>query len=83
MAKNALFSEMVKASDRTFFLDIKEASNGSHYISITESKKAKEGDNYENTRMLLFQNDVTKFQEAFNRLVANMPAPIPGAGKPA
>lgn len=83
MAKNALFSEMVKASDRTFFLDIKEASNGNHYITITESKKAKEGDNYETTRILLFQNDVDKFQEAFNRLVANMPAPVSASGKTA
>lgn len=73
MSKTSLFSEMVKASDRTYFMDVKAASNGTNYVTITESKKAKEGDNYENNRILIFQNEVPRFKEAFERLVANMP----------
>lgn len=73
MSKTSLFSEMVKANDRTYFMDVKSASNGTNYVTITESKKAKEGDNYENNRILIFQSEVPRFKEAFERLVANMP----------
>ncbi|NUQ26268.1 MAG: DUF3276 family protein [Saprospiraceae bacterium] len=72
MPKNALFSETVKASDRHYFMDVRSASNGSQYVTITESKKNKESNEFENNRILVFPRDLPQFKEALDRLVANM-----------
>ncbi len=36
------FSRVVKAKDRTYFVDVKDARNNSSYLIVTESKKSKE-----------------------------------------
>ncbi len=72
MPKNALFSETVKASDRHYFMDVREANNGSNYVTITESKKNRESNEYETNRILVFPKDLPQFKEALDRLVANM-----------
>lgn len=70
MEKNDLYSEMVRAKSRTFFMDIRQASNGSNYISITESRKTKEGD-YQTSRIMIFKEDLKPFQEGLGRLLEN------------
>lgn len=68
MEKNDLYSEMVRANGRTYFMDIRKASNGSNYISITESRKSKEGE-FQNSRVMIFKEDLNSFQEGFTRLL--------------
>ena len=41
---DSLFSKTVKAGDRTYFIDVKEAKNKAKYLTIAESKLAKEGE---------------------------------------
>lgn len=81
MPKNALFSETVKASDRHYFMDVREANNGSQYLTITESKKNKESNEFENNRILVFPRDLPQFREALDRLVANMQVAQPETAK--
>ena len=38
MQNNAIYSTMVRAGRTTYFVDVKEAKNGSKYISISEHR---------------------------------------------
>lgn len=58
-----LFNRMVKAGRRTYFVNVKEASNGSKYMTITESKLV-EKDKFERFRIMIFQNKMGEFVEA-------------------
>src|SRR5512141_2054816 len=40
----AIFSKSLKAGDRTYFIDIKEAKNKTKYLSISESRPSKDGE---------------------------------------
>ncbi len=68
MEKNDLYSEMVRANSRTYFMNVRQASNGSNYISITESRKTKEGE-FQTSRIMIFKEDLKSFNEAFTRLL--------------
>jgi hypothetical protein len=64
---DALFSKTIKAGDRTYFIDVKEAKNKSKYLTIAESKLAKEGDKkFSRTSVMVFDNQVEKFREAID-----------------
>jgi len=52
--KEALFSKMVKAGAKTYFIDVREAKNSDNkYVTISESQK-KEDNTYSRSRVLLF-----------------------------
>ena len=38
MLNNAIYSTMVRAGRTTYFIDVKEAKNGTKYISISEHR---------------------------------------------
>jgi len=64
---DALFSRAIKAGDRTYFIDVKEAKNKSKYLTIAESKPAKEGDKkFTRSSVMIFDNQVEKFREAID-----------------
>ncbi len=63
MEKQMLFTETVKGESRTFFFDLKEASNGKPYLCINESSKDKEGD-FKRSRIFVFEEDFEKFASA-------------------
>lgn len=60
---NELFSRMVKAGQRTYFVSVREASNGNKYVTITESKRV-EKDKFERFRIMVFQDKIRDFVEA-------------------
>lgn len=68
MEKNDLYSEMVRASGRTYFMNIRQASNGKNYITITESRKTKEGE-FQKSRVMIFKEDLQSFQAGFTRML--------------
>jgi hypothetical protein len=70
---DALFSKTIKASDRTYFIDVKEAKNKSKYLTIAESKKAKEGDKkFSRSSVMIFDNQAEKFREAFDEAIQKL-----------
>jgi hypothetical protein len=67
----SLFSKTVKAGKTTYFIDVREAKNKNKYISIAESTLAKEGEEKKFTRknIMIFDNQLEKFREAFNEAI--------------
>lgn len=67
----SLFSRTVKAGKTTYFIDVREAKNKNKYISIAESTLAKEGEEKKFTRknIMIFDNQLDKFREAFNEAI--------------
>ncbi|TXB63017.1 DUF3276 family protein [Phaeodactylibacter luteus] len=63
MEKQVLFTETVKCEGRTYFFDLKEASNGKPYLCISSSSKNKEGE-FERNRIFIFDGDFERFAQA-------------------
>ena len=62
---DALFSKTIKAGDRTYFIDVKEAKNKSKYLTIAETKPSKEGEKkFTRSSVMIFDNQADKFREA-------------------
>jgi len=62
---DALFSKTLKTNDRTYFFDVKEAKNKSKYLTIAETKAAKDGEKkFTRSSVMVFDNQIEKFQEA-------------------
>ena len=77
----AVFSKSLKAGDRTYFIDVKEAKNKSRYLTIAESKPArqengkpaKEGDKkYTRSSVMIFDNQLEKFRDALQEALGHM-----------
>ncbi|UCE67514.1 MAG: DUF3276 family protein, partial [Candidatus Zixiibacteriota bacterium] len=60
--KKAIFSRTIKASSRTYFIDVKETSKGGKYLTICESRKV-DGD-WQKNRIIVFDNDIPSFFQA-------------------
>jgi hypothetical protein len=68
---DALFSKTIKAGDRTYFIDVKEAKNKSKYLTIAESKPSKEGDKkFTRSSVMVFDNQVPKLKEALDEALS-------------
>jgi hypothetical protein len=64
---NPIFSKTIKAGDRTYFVDVKEAKNKSKYLTISESKLAKEGEKkFTRSSVMVFDKQVPKLKEALD-----------------
>lgn len=60
--QDKVFSKMLKAGGKNYFFDVKTASNGSNYLTITDSYKNKEGQNVTN-RTMIFKDHIQGFME--------------------
>jgi len=60
-----LFTEKVVAGSRTYFLDVKEAKDGTRYLVISESRKT--GSKYEHSRVMIFEEHLEAFAKAFQK----------------
>ena len=79
-----LFSRMVKAGRRIYYVDVKQDRRGGYYVSVTESKRvrdAQEGQSplFEKHKIFLYREDVYKFMEAFSA-AADFAVKQPGFG---
>ena len=61
---NVLYSTMVRAGRTTYFIDVKEAKNGSRYLSICESKI--NGDKKKKTTIRVFGDSIDEFRRAID-----------------
>jgi hypothetical protein len=69
MEKKAKYTETMKTKSRTYYLDLKVASNGTNYMQLTESRKNKDGA-FETVRLTVFQDDIAEFAAAISRLLS-------------
>ena len=59
-----IFSKVIRAKDRTYFVDVKEARNKSRYLAISESRPSKDGTKkYERSRVVIFEEQLQMFRE--------------------
>ena len=71
MDSDILFSKTVKAGKRVYYIDVKHDRRDEVYISVTESKRIKEGSEdmrpvFEKHKIFLYRQDLEKFMAAFN-----------------
>ncbi|MCC6011543.1 PUR family DNA/RNA-binding protein [Candidatus Caldipriscus sp.] len=77
---DSLFSKRVKAGRRIYFIDIKKNKKGDLYLSISEKRKEKDG-SVKRTRVIVFEEDVMKFEDAFNEVVVDLKKRLNKNGK--
>ena len=68
--ENNIYSEQIKVGKRTYFLDINLTKDGQKCLEITESKKTDNG--FERYKILVFEEGIEKFSEAFVRVLLRM-----------
>ena len=66
-----VFSKSVKAGKRIYYIDVKRDRHDELYLSLTESKRVKEGTEemrpvFEKHKIFLYREDLEKFLEAFS-----------------
>jgi len=67
----ALFSRILKAKDRTYFIDVKEARNKSRYLTIAESKKSLNGESrFLRSEIVVFEGQAEEFREALSEAIS-------------
>lgn len=55
-----VFSKMLRAGGKNYFFDVRQASNGSNYLTIAESYKKPTGEQVSN-RVMLFRDHAQDF----------------------
>jgi len=61
-----LYSKIIKAGERTYFVDVREARNKSRYLAISETKPSKDGGRkFDRSKVIVFPGQVAEFREAF------------------
>ncbi len=67
---NASFSATIRAGKITYFVDVKEAKNGSKYLSITESQF--DGEKKRKTSIRVFGDAIGNLRKAINDAAASV-----------
>ncbi len=68
--KNGVYSKRVRAGKRrTYFFDVRTTKANDYYLTITESKKRFEDDNYERHKIFIYKEDFIKFVNAMQETV--------------
>ena len=66
--RGEVFSSRATTAKRTYFFNVKENRTGDLMLNIVESKKGEE-DRYERRSLIVFQEDLPAFREAFDAAV--------------
>jgi hypothetical protein len=68
--KNGIFSKRVRAGKRrTYFFDVRETKGSDYYITITESKKRFNEENYDRHKIFIYKEDFIKFVNAMQETI--------------
>ncbi len=65
--KEIVFSKVIRAGKRIYYVDVKESHNGEMYLALTESKKIVSGGedapqiSFEKHKIFLYREDFEKF----------------------
>lgn len=58
--RKELFSEKVLAGSRTYFFDVKESTDGTKYLVISESRQV-DKESHKHNRVMVFQERISSF----------------------
>ena len=67
--RGEVFSSRAVSGKRTYFFNVKENRHGDLFLNIVESKKKSE-DGFERHSLIVFQEDLEEYLEAFNKAVS-------------
>lgn len=68
--RNDVYSKKVKAGKRrTYFFDVRTTRNNDYFLTITESKKVGENEEYERHKIFVYKEDLVKFVNALQETV--------------
>jgi hypothetical protein len=62
--RKELFTQKVTGGSRSYFIDVKESKEGTHYLVISESRRSDEG--YEHERVMIFEENFPAFAKALD-----------------
>lgn len=67
----SVFSKMVKAGHRTYFIDVKTTRANDYFLSITELRKKNtpSGPVNERNKVFIYQEDIEKFAESMEEVL--------------
>lgn len=74
--KEILFSKIIKAGKRIYYIDVKENRVGDLYLALTESKKVVKGTeeapevSFEKHKVFLYREDFEKFLDGMQEAIA-------------
>ena len=69
---DSVFTKMIKAGHRTYFIDVKTTRQDDYYLSITELRKkiTRQGETVtERNKVFVYQEDIDKFAEGMAEVV--------------
>ena len=73
LEKDMMFSKVIKAGSRVYYIDVKRSKKEDLYITITESKRVSAKDEevprFEKHKLFLYKEDFEKFKEALNEAI--------------
>ncbi len=75
LAKEIVFSRLVKAGKRIYYVDVKRGRTDELYLSITESKKVVTGEgddvqvNFEKHKIFVYKEDFAKLTASINEAI--------------
>jgi len=61
-------SEMIRSGKRTYFFDVKMASNNDKYLKITETRLVEEGEPRKRSNIMVFPEDIDRFRSVLNQV---------------
>lgn len=74
VAREELFSRVIRAGKRTYFFDVKATRSGEKYLTITESKRRFSNEQgkffYEKHKLFLYQEDFDKFNNGLSDVIS-------------
>ena len=62
-----LYKEQVSTGSHTYFIELKQATNGSKYLVIDQGRKR--SGKYENTKMRIFEDEMLEFQRILGKMI--------------
>lgn len=70
----SVFSKMVKAGHRTYFIDVKTTRSNDYFLSITELRKkiTPTGAINERNKVFVYQEDIEKFADSMEEVLQYM-----------
>ena len=68
-----LYSKIIKAGDRTYFVDVREAKNNSRYLTISETRPSKDGEKkFSRITLRIFPDHLGEIRDALNEAAGIM-----------
>jgi len=70
--RDEIYSKVIRAGKRTYFIDVKATRGDDYFLTITESKKVydMEGNpHYEKHKIFLYKEDFDKFAQGFDEAI--------------